>query len=181
MSRKGWIAAVIVAALLIGGGSAVLVANRSDDKASTSPKQQSSASTKKSSKKSDPHDDYQRVLDRVSNIVEGDHQDGGSPIESADPSGLTAFAKDWRTAIELLTSVTPPKDAASAHADLVEAMKRLAPFNDKMAAAAPDKDAVTAALDEGNADPASDEFHQAQCTLRAAGYEILSAEDCAGS
>lgn len=192
MKRGRWmLVGALVTAVLVGAAIAVVVTAQDHREASKRPARKTASkghdrsSTARSASDDGnadaAHDEYQAVLDRVSNIVEGaDRGVTESPIETADPAGLAAFARDWRSAIELLDSVKPPADAAAAHRRLIDAMRRLAPYNDRMADAAPDKAAVKRVLAEGNADAASGEFHAAQCALQAAGYSVVDDEDCSG-
>jgi hypothetical protein len=102
----------------------------------------------------------------------------GTSIETGNEKQLQATVIAWRQGVQQLKSINPPKDAVSGHTALVKAAESLDGWNQRIAAAAPNKNRTKALARQASNSPASRQLEAAVCEIVDAGYEIADPGTC---
>lgn len=123
--------------------------------------------------------EYQDAMERMRAEVENP---SAPPLEqsiaTANRNQLLDAARRWDQAVAIGKSVTPPKDIAAAHKDLVAAMEGLGRWNRQIAQAAPNKPNTKKVARRARKSPEAKQFQAAVEALEAAGYTtFVSATD----
>ena len=121
---------------------------------------------------------YEESMDRMRSQLE----DANAPalersIAAGNKRQLEGAALRWDSATATVASIDPPADIASAHRDLVKAMKGLGDWNRKIAAGAPNKSRTRRLARQAQASKDAAAFQAAITKIEARGYHVMSEPD----
>ncbi len=118
---------------------------------------------------------YDEAMARVRSAIEDPK---APPFEASVAAGnkqqLLAAAVRWDDATAIVAGTTPPKEIATDHKRLLDAMTELGNWNRKMAKAAPNVSQVKALFRQAQASDASRAFGEATAAIEAKGYHVQS-------
>lgn len=115
--------------------------------------------------------DYAAALERMMVSMEDEN---APPVErsiqTANRKELLANTLRWDQALATLEGADPPKDAKPAHDKLVQAMRDLSAWNQRIAKAAPNKARTRRIAKQALNSPAAASYGEALAQLEALGY-----------
>jgi hypothetical protein len=114
----------------------------------------------------------------LSQMFSGQGASYGKSVDTGNKKQLQATVIAWRQGVQQLKSINPPKEAVPGHTNLVKAAEALDGWNQRIAAAAPNKNRTKALAKQASNSAASRQLETAVCQIVDAGFEVADPGTC---
>lgn len=115
--------------------------------------------------------DYAEGMDQVQQVLNApDEPPLGQIVAGGKKQALNAYALRWDQATKMASQISPPKDVAAEHRQLVAAMTQIGKYNHQIAAAAPKIGKVKRLAKNAQNSAASKQFGAALDAISRKGY-----------
>lgn len=118
------------------------------------------------------------VSNALAQMFSGQGPNYAKYVTTGNKKQLQATVIAWRQGVQQLKSINPPKDAVAGHTALVTAAQSLDSWNQRIAAAAPNKARTKALARQATNSPASRQLEAAVCQIVDAGFEVADPGTC---